>query len=223
MLQISEIISQTLKERQLQKQQDYKQTSWHASSLGSCLRGNYLQRLGVKPDKEFDDRTLRKFDSGNIFEEWAINLIEKNPEVLTVLRQHRVESKIYNLSGKIDALVEYKDGTTEIIETKSSNNRAFWWMVQNGNKPSRHHEYQLWVYLKLMNINSGRIVYIEKDYLSIQEYVVVLENKELAKEVIGYLTLLNEAWSKKDITLLPLPDKKSWQSRFCRFHKQCQK
>ena len=94
-------------------------------------------------------------------------------------------------------------------------------MIQNGNKPSRHHEYQLWTYLKLTGINSGRIIYIEKDYLSIQEYIVVLEDKEIAKEVIDYLELLNKAWKAKDITLLPLPEKKSWQERFCNYHSQC--
>lgn len=221
MLEISKIISQTLKEKQLKKQQEYKQTSWHSSSLGNCLRGTYLQRLGEKPDKEIDDRTLRKFDVGNIFEDWMLDLIEKNPIIEKLERQIRVESKIYNLSGKIDALITYKDGTKEIIEAKSSNNKAFWWMIKNGDKPSRHHEYQLWTYLKLTGINYGRIVYIEKDYLSIQEYVVKLEDKEIASEVISQLELLNNAWDKKDITLLPLPDKKSWQHKFCNYHNKC--
>src|SRR5205085_12237810 len=40
---------------------------WTASSLGMCLRRQYLERLGVPPLYQPDKRALRRFMVGNIF------------------------------------------------------------------------------------------------------------------------------------------------------------
>lgn len=219
-MNISELIAQSLLARQEQKSKEYTQTSWHASSLGSCQRGNYLKRLGLPPDEELDERTLRKFDVGNIMEDWLVDLIENNVDV-KVERQKRVQSKKWDLSGKADAVLTYSSKGQEVLEIKSQHSRSFWWMIKNGNKPSRHHEYQLWVYLKLMDIEIGRIVYLSKDDLAIQEYIVRRDDKNLEREVVAELVALNNAWKKKDPTILALPEKKSWQEKFCSVHKHC--
>ena len=220
-MSIQQFIDDTIAKDNEEKRKDYKQTSFHASSLGNCMRGTYLQRLGIEPDKPLEVGVLRKFKAGELFEEWLIDLLKRNKDIKSIETQNRVESKLYNMSGRIDALITYQNGSQEIVECKSQQSKSFWYNIHNGNKPHRHHEYQLWVYLKAMGIENGKIIYISKDDLSIQEYPVKLEDKELAKEVIDILDLLNKAWKDKNPLLLPLPDEKSFAHKFCNYHKKC--
>jgi CRISPR/Cas system-associated exonuclease Cas4 (RecB family) len=190
---------------------EYTPTSWNISKLGSCLTGMYLERLGVKPDTDFDERTLRVFNVGNIFEDWVVDIIKSiGKEVET---QTRLEDKKLGVSGKLDLKV---DGV--IYEIKSKHSKAFWYMLKQG-KPMSQHEEQLWTYLYLTNTEKGILVYVSKDDLAIQEYPVYLENKEIKERVFSQLKILNEAWEKK--LPPPPPDDKSWQAKYCRWHKQC--
>lgn len=215
------LIDEVIEQKNSERKKEYTQKTFHASSLGNCLRGTYLQRLGIEPDEPVETSVLRKFMAGNLFEDWLIDLYKGNKKIKSVETQTRVESKLYDMSGRLDALLTYQDGSKEIIECKSQHSKSFWYNVKNGNKPHRHHEYQLWVYLKALGIDNGKIVYISKDDLSIQEYVVNLNDKTLAEEVIAVLTLLNTAWKEKNPLLLPLPDEKSFAHKFCQYHKKC--
>lgn len=194
-------------------------TSWHPSKLGSCLTGAYLERAGVQADEEFDARTLRVFSAGKHFEEWATGLIKTSGK--NVEEQVRIEWPDYNVTGYADLLMD-----DVVYEIKSKNSRAFWHMVGNarsgrrGTGPSRHHEMQLWVYLKVLGRQRGEIVYISKDDLAIQQYPVYLNDEKLEKEVVRELTILNQAAKE----LLPPPvtfDEKDWRAKYCRFHQQC--
>jgi len=188
--------------------------SWHCSKLGSCLRGVYFERLGVKPDKEFTERELRIFDAGKMFENWVVGLIGIGET------QVRVEDKSLNVSGYTDLVIE--DGKEKrVIELKTKHSRSFWYMVDKGEGANRQHMYQLWLYLKLLNIPEGSIIYISKDDLTMVEFPVRLSDKQLGKEVLDELNLLNRAWKSKDPSILPLVDDKDWRARFCRFHSHC--
>ena len=90
--------------QEVNKHEDHKVKSWNASKLGSCLTGIYLERLGVKPDVEFDNRTLRVFSAGKIFESWVTELIHDQPGQ-TVERQVRVEIPELDLTGYADLVV----------------------------------------------------------------------------------------------------------------------
>jgi hypothetical protein len=217
---IQSFIDDTISKDNEKKRKDYKQSSFHASSLGNCLRGTYLQRLGIEPDEPLKVATLRKFKAGELFEEWLIDLLKRNKNIKKVEQQIRVESKLYNLSGRLDALLTYQDDSQEVMECKSQHSKSFWFNIHNGNKPARHQEMQLWIYLKLLKIENGKLVLLSKDDLSVQEYPVKLEDKELAKEVIDIMNLLNTAWKEQNPLLLPLPEEK-WKAKFCQYHKHC--
>jgi hypothetical protein len=96
-------------------------------------------------------------------------------------------------------------------------------MVEKGEGANRQHEYQLWLYLKMMNIKEGSIIYVSKDDLAIQEYPVRLDDKKIEEEVMAELNFLNLAWEHKDATLIPLPPKDSWKAKYCRYHSHCLK
>jgi len=211
-------IQQFINEAVNEKREKKEITSWHISKLGSCLRGIYYERLGVKPDKEFDDRTLRVFSVGKMFESW---LIDKIKDKVKIEEQVRVEDKKLGVSGYADFVAEV-DGVKKVYEVKSKHSRSFWYMKKRG-KPQRQHEYQLWTYLYLLGIDRGSLIYLSKDDLAILEYPVLLADEKLKGEVMTEIKLLNEAWKKKDPSLLPLYEDKDWRSKYCRYHSYCKK
>ena len=166
---------------------DYQQKSWHASSLGQCLTANYLVRKGLAK-KEFDNRTLRVFQAGRMFEDWIVELLKKQDERFET--QVRCEWPQQDITGYADLTIN-----GFVYEIKSKHSRAFWYMDKEG-RPNRHHEYQLWVYLKCLNKQNGRIIYISKDDMAIKEFEVRLDDEKLQGEVMSELNILNEAWEK---------------------------
>lgn len=214
-----EILFQQLIDESLKRQEKREISSWHISKLGQCPRGTFLERLGKDPDTTFDERTLRVFDMGKKVEDWLIDLLRKQAEVED---QVRVEDKELNISGYIDVIVK-KGDEKKVYEIKSKNSRAFWYMVKKGEGAMQQHRMQLWTYLYLLKEEEGEIVYVSKDDLEIQQYPVYLEDKELKKETLGIIKKLNEAWEKKDGSILPLYPKDDWRAKYCNYHKQCVK
>lgn len=183
--------------------------SWHISKLGSCLTGVYLERMGVEPDEDFDARTLRVFDVGKRDEAWFLSFIPDVEE------QIRVEDKELDISGRIDAKVG-----DLLLEIKTKHSRAFWWMINRKQGADRHHQYQLWTYLYLLNLPKGELVYISRDDRAIQRFPVFLSDEGLKAEVMNEISILNNAWSKK-IPPEPLTDPADWRVKYCRWHQKC--
>lgn len=232
MINTQEILNNYIR-RQNNERQKHEINSWQCSRLGSCLRGIYFERLGAKPDTEFDDRTLRVFAMGNMIEEFYVDRLEEEyglelplPEgekpLLKVETQVRVEDEGLGVSGYADLVIE-KDGVKEVLEIKSKNSRAFSYMVNKGEGAMRQHQYQIWTYLYLLGIERGKIIYLSKDDMRLVEFVVMRNDEQLKKEVFAELDLLNRAWKDKNPALLPLPEKRSWQEKYCRFHSHCLK
>ena len=175
-----------------------------------------LQRLGATPDAPLDDRTLRVFDMGNKIEDWIVDLIKA--EGIEIETQVRVEDEKLNVTGYADAVVKYGK-EKEVLEIKSKHSRAFWYMNKKGEGANRQHMYQVWLYLHLLKIDQGSIIYVSKDDSAILQYAVSRKDKQLEKEVMDILNTLNRCW--KDKVYPPLPGSKSWQAKYCNFHKQC--
>lgn len=219
-LSIQKLINEELR-RKDQERASRDQTTWHASRLGSCLCGTYLARLGVKPDVEIDDRLLRVFDLGNKIEDWIIDLISKQNQY-EIKTQERLLDESLNLSGYYDLYIKDKETQEEeIVEVKSKNSQAFWYMEKKGEGAQIHHKMQNWSYLYMTGIERGRIIYVSKDDQCILEYPIFLEDEKLRTQVLDQLSILREAWEKK-IPPKPAP-KGSWQEKYCNHHKQCLK
>ena len=216
MINIQELINKTLRDKNDQKEKK-DQTTWHISQLGNCLRGQYFSRLGVEPDKKIDDRVLRVFDIGNRTEEWIVDLIKQQKEV-KIETQVRVFDKKLNISGYIDLVLE-QNGKKIVYEIKSKHSKSFWYMREQGAQLT--HKYQIIMYCDLLGVKTGQLVYVSKDDLSIMEFGFQMDSEaveNIRKQVLERIALLNEAWKKKDPSILPLPDKSDWQSKYCDFH-----
>lgn len=209
--------------------------SWHASGFGSCPTGRWLERMGLPPDEEFDERTLRVFSAGSKFEDWVLDLAYPNlPEGIGLDRQVRIELPEWDVSGYADAVVrrflrdpsEYEADIEPmpvwslVYEVKSKHSNAFHWMQKKGEGPMRQHQMQLWLYLKALGIPEGRLLYISKDDLSFLEYPVMLDDERLAAEVEAEALMMKRSWDEK-LPPPPIADPKAWQNNYCRWHKQC--
>lgn len=96
----------------------------------------------------------------------------------------------------VDALVEkYGDDVTFkplLYEIKSVNSMAFWKHNRNGMLTAYpHHVMQLYTYLKALNMDEGRILYISKDDLTLAE-LVVRPDKELEAAWLGDVTRMSD-------------------------------
>ena len=189
--------------------------SWHPSALGSCLTGAYLNRMGVPADEAFSIETLRMFSVGKHFEEWIVGVLQETG--LANKGQVRIDWPEYGVGGYADNMVEAVNNPL-IYEIKSTNSRAFKWLKKTGAK--QHHRMQLWTYLHCLNVDEGRLFYMDRDWLTFQEFIVLRNDKELEKAVIAELDILKRAWEQK---LPPRPtfEDSDWRAKYCRFHKKC--
>jgi len=216
------INDQLKKEDEERLGQEKEITSWHCSGFGSCLTGRYLARLGVSPDEGFDQRTLRVFSVGTMFEDWALDKAEKglSDAQISLTRQVRVEDKELGVSGYVDAIFELPDGTKIPYELKSKQSKAFWYMDKKGEGAMLQHRMQTWLYLLMLKQPEGRILYISKDDQAILEYPVFLDDQKLAEDTFTELYILNEAM-RKGLPPPPVTDPKDWRHKYCRWHKKC--
>jgi CRISPR/Cas system-associated exonuclease Cas4 (RecB family) len=159
------------------------------------------------------------FSCGKIFENWVVEILKKQKSI-KIKTQVRAENKDLDLSGYADLILSNKKEGI-VYELKSKNSKSFWYMADKGEGAMKQHQLQLFSYLYMLGFKEGKIVYIEKDTLSILEYPVLLSNRELEKEFLDELNLLNTAWKLKDPKILPLPKKDNWKGRYCQYHKQC--
>ena len=218
MFSVQEIIEKKL----LSEQKDRPVTAWYSSGLGGDLVSRYLERKGVKADEEFDLRTLRVFAVGRYFEDWLTGLVGKEGENET---QVSVAWPEMDLRGRADQVFK---NPSVVYEYKTMHSRGFWHMEKEGVQGKLQHRMQLWTYLHVLKIDEGRLVYFSKDDLSIAEFQVLREDKELEKLVIDELTILNESWKAQ----LPPPPivwsngewvkmkKDDWQAKYNRYQKQ---
>jgi len=197
--------------------------SWYASSFDTCLCGRYLHRIGTKRDSEFTPRLLTVFDVGKKEEKWLIDtykeIIEHEPGKYQLEEQVRIDNKKYNVHGFIDLIITEKDGTKTALEIKSKHSRSFWYLTRQGAQLG--HKLQLWWYLQETGIEKGLIVYLSKDDREILQFEVLRNDKELKKQALNEVKILNYCLKYK----IPPPpaEKGTWQEKNCGYHQQCKK
>ena len=193
-------------------------TSWHCSALGSCLRGVYFQRLGMPRDNEITAREVSSMKVGSLIHNYIqtilIESLKDNKEI-NVEAEVRVDIPEFGATGYAD--IKITNGNSEIIELKSTNKDSFAFIKKQGAKDN--HQMQLWTYLYGLNIKQGRIVYLSKDYMDKQEFIIRLDDKELESKVRNEFDLLNRAWEEQDPSLLPLVN--DWRATYCSYHSHC--
>ena len=167
MIQFEQIISADLMRKQGERElkaRDYV----YASEIGGSLLDTYLSMMGVEPTNPPDERALRTMNMGHIFEDYVSSLF---PAELKVEKEVSVEytenGDLYvPVHGRIDFLIN-----DEIVELKTVHSQSFWRSTKaHGNFVAYpHHILQLYTYAKARGTNTGHLVYVSKDDMSIEQ------------------------------------------------------
>jgi hypothetical protein len=233
---VQKLISDYLAEEYRRSQREPKDY-WRVSDMGHCLRGRYYKRQGAKPTDPPDERTLRKFQAGNIFHWWLQRQVRYAASEMSGVRVIGMEREVRNdklhVVGHYDALVQI--GRKKLLyDFKTVHSNAFHYREQNKSLTQKQHAMQLGLYLMLLHqehpdLTEARLLYISKDDLSVAETKVIL-TPALKREILRELKILNESWEKKKLPPTPpLIVKDSvknkwvinWQAQYCPYHDLC--
>lgn len=189
---------------------------WHASSIASCPRAQYMQRKGIKRYQEPTGAKILRWQAGHSVEEAIRPHIEK---VYGKLDSNvRLTSETLDLTGEYDNLT-VKD--KRLIEIKSVHDLAFvdkdgvtglkedtGQVGPRGGKqyrvkpsPYLHHELQNHAYVLLLQEQGIEVTNIDYVYVSLSGRLVVYSTKvqpELLEAVKRRLKVLSDAWKAQD-------------------------
>ncbi len=132
---------------------------FYPSMLGSyCMRLLYLAYNGLLPEQVIDDNLQRIFDNGSWLEERMASYFTK----MDILLDREMEAKSDNppISGRADFLLKHEDYDKIGLELKSINDRGFEALK---NRPKREHTIQLQIYLHILKLPYGVVLYENKN------------------------------------------------------------
>ena len=181
---------------------------FYASSAGACPRYLYFSKKFGAP--KFTTDTLKIFLVGNLVHDFIQEKIFKSGT--------SEQSLIYEegpviVRGRLDHL----DGDV-IFEFKSIKDVQY--VID---KPKVENVYQLMIYLKKLNLTSGRLVYIEKNTFKIVEHIVMF-NEDILKDAMKSFHIAYQAL-EADICPNGIIDDntQNWKCRFCDRKDDCAK
>jgi len=192
-MSIQELIDKQLVSEQESRTTRERSGLWNPSMFGCCYRRQWFNRTNTLPSDPFDNRTLRVFKAGNLFEKFVIDLyLIQNPTAQT-----QVLIKTEDICGYADLVEE------EIVsDIKSQHSKSFWYMTKS--EDIRKDKYNNWLqvmwYAWELQLPKGKLCFISKDDLCIQEYIQDFEDgywiDELAKEMANLTLVWKEEMPK---------------------------
>lgn len=135
---------------------------WSPSSFGKCFRAQFWNRKDELKTNVPDKRTLRVFKVGNLFEEFVVSLLGD------VQRQARIETE--DILGFADIV-----RPNEVVDIKSQHSKSFWYMAKYKKnqviEDKKPNWLQVMYYVRELKKDFGRLVFISKDDLCVEEFV----------------------------------------------------
>jgi len=190
---IQEIINEALKPKEEHKSSGLISPS----KLGQCYRRQYWARKGEPESEPINERTRRVFAMGNMVEKFIIdNLLIRYPDWQTQVKVLK------------DDVYGYADLVTpdEVADVKSQHSRKFWYNSKDvdGGKDIRDMFYPNWMqvmtYAWILGKEKARLIYVSKDDLSIQEYVLPCDDYWKG-EIDMELTKIRYFWDFKTLPI----------------------
>ena len=127
---------------------------FYPSYLGStCDRLLYLHYNGLLPNPKFDSKTLRIFAHGHATENRYKDIFTKMRLLLGAEVQARYDNPC--IHGRADFILNFPEFGRTIIELKTINERGF----SSLSVPKVDHAIQLQIYLSILNIDNGFVLY----------------------------------------------------------------
>ena len=132
---------------------------FYPSALGNtCDRYLYLAYNGFIKERPLDAKLQRIFDNGSYLEERMEDYFA-NLDIL-ISRELRVKLDYPVISGRVDFVLTHDKYKEIALELKSINTRGFNALKQ---APKPEHEIQLQIYLNLLPLDHGVVLYENKN------------------------------------------------------------
>ena len=151
---------------------------FYPSALGNtCDRYLYLAYNGFIQERPLDAKLQRIFDNGSYLEERMEAYFRKMN--LLIDREKVVKLEYPVISGRVDFILTHEIHSKIALELKSINSRGFNALKQG---PKVDHEVQLQIYLNLLPLDHGVILYENKNDQQLKAFE--LERSPVAWKVI---------------------------------------
>ncbi|MCX6815240.1 MAG: PD-(D/E)XK nuclease family protein [Candidatus Aenigmarchaeota archaeon] len=193
---------------------------YYPSEIGTCLRKIWYS---YKFPQDIQPELLKVFEVGNIMHDFVVKVLksEKNPEVELLKSEFPFQHQLndFIISGRIDNLILVKMANKSVlVEVKSTGN------VDMVTKPAPHNAMQLQLYMHLLDIHDGILLYVDKRNLKSKVYTVPY-NEEEAKKILERFQALHDHLKEDK---LPDPEsradqEKLWMCRLCEYREKCYK
>lgn len=190
--------------------------NWPSSLGHPCERYLYYLRIpeicSQQPDH--DPSLILIFEGGNLYEEFAINQL-KGAGYKCLQQQRPFQLAQYQISGRIDWVMNLDDGSECILECKGMS--PFSWkkidcaqdMFESDKHYIRLYPGQLQLYMHAIKIHKGMFCLINK--LSLMPKFIEFEyDKEYVEQILDKTARVNEAVLENKV-----PDRMPFDSVFC--------
>lgn len=193
---------------------------YYPSEVGNCLRKTWYT---YKYPKEAKPELLKIFEVGNILHDFVVEVLksEKNPDVELVGSEIpiKIKEKNFLISGRADDVIVVKSlGKKFLVEVKSC--KSIFYIE----KPQLHHVMQIQLYMHVMKIYNGILLYIQKDNLDSKVFNIKYD-RNMVKKVLNRFKTLHQHLIKDEV---PPPEAKidkemSWMCKFCDYKERCER
>ena len=141
---------------------------FYPSMLGNpCDRYLYYAYHGGLANQEVNPKLQRIFDTGSSLEQRMEKYLRKAGLFLAAEQTLRIDTP--PISGRYDFLINYKDNDRAIVELKSINDKGFQGLIDS---PKPEHMIQLQIYLNIMQLKNGIVVYENKNDQELKAFKV---------------------------------------------------
>lgn len=206
-----EVLDTYLEDRFGDRDDDFynpKVGEYHASATGQCLRKIYMKY--TVPEKIPEDKSgWPHFLLGNTLEDIYFDALKNYYGQRRVKNDVKIEIDCdgFTIKGETDPVLFTANAEPDtVFEVKTTTN-----IKNNKNTPSKHHVYQLQVYLHALKA-SGKIVYIQKNSLDTVVHNVAYD-PEVFNDGVRRISELHRCLKDGSEPLAePFQD---WQCKFC--------
>lgn len=146
--------------------------------------------------------------------------IAENAKKTDLLEDKYKEREMSKIKREFEVIkkfrAKYPKGLAKtIFEIKSANTRSFKARKEEG--ASLNHKLQLLTYLKAYNVNEGHIIYINKEYGNMLEFIVKKDDKELNRIWEEDVAMISY-YIKNDIRPPLVFDKNDWRFKYSKYY-----
>jgi CRISPR/Cas system-associated exonuclease Cas4 (RecB family) len=188
-----------------------------------CLRRNYFE---YKIPKKYEIAKLKIFQSGDLVHAWFRDVLFKNYVSSDILREFDFEGKLsfscadFEIRGRFDDFIILKwDGEPILIEVKTVRDLRFF-----KSEMKKHHMMQLNFYMRVMGIEKGFLVYIDRATLQHKVFEHKLDEK-LFQEIVKRAEKLHKCLIENKLPPAEgkIEKEKGWICSYCLWRLECLK